>query len=77
MLLYYNVSSVVPKYNSTIVPKHCTNPLNDHSAEHDIILESYAKISSGLEIPDTSYVEQCKTMPNNSTIANMYMFIRI
>jgi len=27
------------------------NPLNDHSAEHDIILESYAKINSGLEIP--------------------------
>ena len=46
-----------------------------HSAEHDIILESYAKISSGLETPDTNYVEQCNTMPNNSTIANMNMYI--
>ena len=44
------------------------NPLNDHSAEHDIILESYAKINSGLEIPHTNYVVQGNTVPNNNTI---------
>ena len=33
------------------------NLLNDRSAERDIILESYAKISSRLEIPYTNYVE--------------------
>ena len=39
------------------------NPLNDRSSEHDIILESYAKISSRLEIPQTNYIEQCNTVP--------------
>ena len=78
MLLYYNISSIVAKYNSTVVASETLrNPLSDPSAEHDIILESYAKISSGLEIPDTNYVAQCNTMPNSSTIANMYMYIRI
>ena len=55
------------------------NPLNDHSAEHDIILESYAKINSGLEIPQTNYVEQGNTVPNYNTIGNTYtcMCIRL
>ena len=54
------------------------NPLNDHSAEHDIILESYPKINSRLEIPHTNYVVQCNTVPNNNgTIPNTYMYIRL
>ena len=44
------------------------NQLNDDSAENDIILESYAKINSGLEIPHANYVVQGNTEPNNNTI---------
>ena len=39
-----------------------------------LILESYAKLNSRLEIPHTNYVVQCNTLPNNSTIANTYMY---
>ena len=58
------------------------NSLNDRSAEHDMILERYAKIDSLINsrldwIPQTNYVVQCTTKPNNNTIANMYMYIRI
>ena len=42
-----------------------------------IILESYAKISSRLEVPDTNYIEQYNIVPNNNTIANMYLYITI
>jgi len=51
----------------------CTNPLNDRSPEHDIILESCAKINSRLEIPHTTYAVQCNTVSNSNTIANMYI----
>ena len=47
------------------------NSLNDRSAEHDMILESYAKIdsliNSRLEIPHTNYLVQCTAVPNNNT----------
>ena len=50
--------------------------LNYRSAEHDLILENYAKIvmtviNSRLEIPNTNYVVQGITVPNRNTIANM------
>ena len=50
--------------------------LNYRSAEHDLILENYAKIvmtviNSRLEIPNTNYVVQGNTVPNRNTIANM------
>ena len=58
------------------------NPLNDRSAEHGMILHGkvYAKIDSNnsrVEIPHTNYVVQCNAVPNNKTIANMNMYIRI
>ena len=34
-------------------------------------------INSRLEIPHTNYVVQCNTLPNNDTIASMYVYIRI
>ena len=34
-------------------------------------------VNSRLEIPQTNYVVQCTTVPNNNTIAIMYMYIRI
>ena len=46
------------------------NPQNNNSAEHDIILESYAKINCRLEIPHKNYIAHCNTVPNNTTIAN-------
>ena len=47
-----------------------------------MILESYAKIDSNqlnlrLEIPQANYVVQCNAVPNNNTIANMYMYVRM
>ena len=62
-------------YCPMVLPSQFFNlrkPLNGHSVEHDIILESYAKINSRLEIPHTYYVVQCNTVPNNDTIANTY-----
>ena len=53
------------------------NPLNDRSAEHDMMLVGYALINSRLEIPHTNCVVQCNTVPNSNTIANMYMYIRV
>ena len=47
---------------------HCAQ--HNNSAEHDIILESYAKINCRLEIPHKNYIAHCNTVPNNTTIAN-------
>ena len=34
-------------------------------------------INSRLEIPHTTHVVQRNTVPNNNTVRNMYMYIRI
>ena len=34
-------------------------------------------LNSRLEVPHANYVVQCNTVPNNNTVANMFMSIRI
>ena len=48
------------------------HPLIDRSAEHDML--KLTLINARLEIPHVNYVGQCNTVPNENTIANMYMY---
>ena len=47
------------------------DPLNDRSAEYML---KWTLINARLEIPYVNNVAQCNTVPNQNTIANMYMY---